>query len=170
MLGRNGDAADHVDDAGPRDEGNRPIESARVDHGQGVAAHTTSNRYFAWLGAMKIDAQNGLLIIRDGDGRDSKTLDARFALLDLGANGNEGDRGIRDNAGTFTFRVPGDMLTNSTHAGHAMRVDDDTATGAIGGTSLAAPDRGTSPGTILGQELRPLPSGTGLVPVLVALQ
>jgi hypothetical protein len=48
----------------------------------------------------------------------------------------------------------GDLLTSSTTPGHAMRADD--------------PNRAF--GAVIGKALRPLASGRGLVPVLVALQ
>lgn len=48
----------------------------------------------------------------------------------------------------------GDLLTTSTTVGHAMRVDD----------------RAAAIGAIIGKALAPLPSGTGLVPVLLTQQ
>ncbi len=48
----------------------------------------------------------------------------------------------------------GDLLTTSSTPGHAMRVVDQA--------------RGS--GAVLGKALRPLPSGTGLIPILVSLQ
>ena len=51
-----------------------------------------------------INAQNGTLVMKDENGKDSVILDARFGLLDLGGQGNEGDLRIRDSAGTFVFR------------------------------------------------------------------
>jgi hypothetical protein len=48
----------------------------------------------------------------------------------------------------------GDLLTTSSTPGHAMRVGD--------------PSRAV--GAIIGKALRPLASGTGLIPILVALQ
>jgi hypothetical protein len=50
-----------------------------------------------------INGQDGTLVLKDANGNDSVALDARFGLLDLGAQGNEGDLRIRDNAGTFVF-------------------------------------------------------------------
>ena len=48
--------------------------------------------------------------------------------------------------------MPGDLLTTSPTAGHAMRADD------------------PPPGTILGKALEPLDTGTGLIKVLVMLR
>jgi hypothetical protein len=42
--------------------------------------------------------------MKDANGRDAVSLDARFGLLDLGAQGNEGDLRIRNSAGAFVFR------------------------------------------------------------------
>src|SRR5512144_131115 len=48
----------------------------------------------------------------------------------------------------------GDLLTTSATAGHAMK----------------ATDRSRAPGSTLGKALMPLPTGRGLVPILIALQ
>ena len=48
--------------------------------------------------------------------------------------------------------LPGDLLTTSPTAGHAMRADE------------------PAPGTILGKALEPLDAGTGLIRVLVMLR
>lgn len=53
---------------------------------------------------LQVDAQNSTLILRDDQGRNTVFLDARFSLLDLGAQGNEGDLRIKDNSGQFVFR------------------------------------------------------------------
>ncbi len=45
--------------------------------------------------------------ILDGDGRAVFQFDARFAVLDLGAQGNEGDLRLRGNDGNFTFHFDG---------------------------------------------------------------
>jgi hypothetical protein len=50
--------------------------------------------------------------------------------------------------------VVGDLLTTSAHPGHAMRIGD----------------RDRALGAVLGKALAPLPSGRGLIPVLVTLQ
>jgi hypothetical protein len=48
----------------------------------------------------------------------------------------------------------GDLLTTSPLVGHAMKVVD----------------HARAAGAVLGKALRPLPAGTGLIPVLVTLQ
>ena len=48
----------------------------------------------------------------------------------------------------------GDLLTTSPTPGHAMKASDPTQT----------------PGSVIGKALRPLASGTGLIPILVSLQ
>jgi hypothetical protein len=48
----------------------------------------------------------------------------------------------------------GDLLTTSPTPGHAMKIGD----------------RGRALGAILGKALAPLPSGQGLIPILVTLQ
>jgi hypothetical protein len=55
-------------------------------------------------GRIYIDAASGTILIKDQNGRDAVKLDAGFGLLDLGAQGNEGDLRILDNTGRFVFR------------------------------------------------------------------
>jgi hypothetical protein len=62
-------------------------------------------------------------------------------------------KGIKVDA-SFGAIHAGDLLTSSPHAGYAMRVSD----------------RAQSGGAVIGKALRPLDSGTGLIPVMVTLK
>ncbi len=232
-----------------------------------------------------LDAQDGIIVVRDSNGKDTVRIDGRFALVDIGGPGNEGDLRIFDNAGravlTFDanfallevgatgnegdirvrddageirihldgaagdiklfgadcaeeFEVDGgpdvepgtvlvigddERLRVSDRAGdrrvagvvsgagglapgirlgwtgspsghgrrvplalsgrveckvdaraHPVRAGDLLITSTLCGHAMRSLDPRQSLGAILGKALRPLPSGTGLVPVLVALQ
>jgi len=52
----------------------------------------------------RLDPANRTLVVTDTNGRTSVSLDARFGLLDLGGNGNEGDLRVMDSSGRFVFR------------------------------------------------------------------
>jgi hypothetical protein len=62
-------------------------------------------------------------------------------------------KGVKVDA-SFGAIQAGDLLTSSPHAGYAMRVSD----------------RAQSGGAVIGKALRPLDSGTGLIPVMVTLK
>jgi len=47
---------------------------------------------------------SGVVTIVDGQGREVFRFDSRYALLDLGAEGNEGDLRIKNDAGVTVFR------------------------------------------------------------------
>jgi hypothetical protein len=50
---------------------------------------------------------NDRLVVIDGNGREVFQFDAGFAVLDLGAQGNEGDLRIRGDDGEFKFHFDG---------------------------------------------------------------
>ncbi|MGI8949510.1 MAG: hypothetical protein ACR2FV_16355 [Ornithinimicrobium sp.] len=49
----------------------------------------------------------GRVVIVDGENREVFGFDPRFAVLDLGQQGNEGDLRLRGDDGAFTFHLDG---------------------------------------------------------------
>jgi len=197
-----------------------------------------------------LDGGRRMLYVRDGNGRDVLHFNAANSLLQVGAQGNEGDIYVRDNSGAISIHLDGGsgdiILHNADCAeefdcgagevpdpGAVVVLDDDGAIragtrpydrrvagvvsgagdyrpaivldrngagprvpvavmgkvfcqvdatfGPIGvgdllttsptaGRAMAASDPVRSIGAVVGKALRPLPDGTGLVPILVALR
>jgi hypothetical protein len=134
-----------------------------------------------------LDGGRQLFVVRDAAGRDVLKFDGEFALLEIGAQGKEGDLFIRDNAGRISIRMDGNsgdiVLSNADCAedfdassadpvepGSVVVLDDigsvRMATRAydrrVAGIVAGAGDR--RPGIVLGRHA----GSTGRLPVAVA--
>jgi hypothetical protein len=95
-----------------------------------------------------LDGGRQLFVIRDAAGREVLKFDGEHALLEIGAQGNEGDLFIRDNAGRISIRMDGNsgdiVLSN---ADCAEEFDASTTEPVEPGCVVVLDDGGVRPAT-----------------------
>jgi hypothetical protein len=118
----------------------------------------------------------GTVVVLDADGgvvASSEPYDTRVAGIVSGAGGYKPALVLDRRPGAHP-RVPvamlGKVFCRVDATGRPVRAGDLLTTSATVGHAMAVSDPARATGAVVGKALRPLPGGTGLVPVLVCLR